>query len=105
MGRVIPKELKEKVDSEFCYYCGRKLNSVNKTFDHIIPVNKGGEDKIDNLVCSCADCNQVKNNMTLFELITQLNRQKDFCDDEVRLARLNYHIKIFDLARQRLNAR
>lgn len=105
MGRVISKALKEQIPSEFCYYCGKKINSINKSYDHIIPVDKGGEDNFDNLVCCCIDCNQVKKNMTLFELLNQLDCQKKFCDDEIRMARLNYYHTIFSLARTKLSAR
>ena len=105
MGRVISDKLKAQIPSEFCYYCGRKVNYKNKSFDHIIPVDKGGETSLKNIVCSCIDCNQLKGNMTIFELLKQLDCQKSFCDDEVRMARLEYHHKIFSLARDRLSER
>ena len=104
MGRGIPRELKEGIPSEYCYYCGRKLNSKNRTYDHVIPVDKGGKNETSNLVCCCEYCNQVKKNYTLYELVNALNRQKKFCDDDVRTATLEYQIKIFSLARERIKA-
>jgi hypothetical protein len=42
-----------------CYYCGE--NDPNKIgADHIIPINKGGEDYGDNLVPCCRSCNSSK---------------------------------------------
>lgn len=107
MGRVIDKSLKEKIRSDYpyCYYCGRKLTDKNRTCDHIVPVNKGGKDSMDNLVACCYECNQIKKNYTLYELIEELNRQKKFCDDDVRMAALEYHEKIFSIARQKLMAK
>lgn len=102
MGRAIEKSLKEKVESEFCFYCGRKMNKNNKTFDHITPVKKGGSDTVDNLVCCCNSCNQIKKDYSLYGLIEELKRQKKYCSDEVRMAYLEYYEKIFTIARQKL---
>ena len=102
MGRTIDKSLKSAIESEYCFYCGRKLDENNRTYDHVIPVQKGGEDKVENLVACCSECNQIKKNYTLYELINALNSQKRFCDDEVRAATLDYQIKIFSIARERM---
>jgi HNH endonuclease. len=104
MGRSIDKSLKAEIPSEYCYYCGRKLNASNRTYDHVIPVDKGGKDETSNLVACCSECNQVKKNYTLYELVRALNCQKKFCDDDVRTATLEYQIKIFSIARERLKA-
>ncbi len=101
MGRTIDNALKKEIDSEYCYYCGRKLNNQNRTYDHVVPVAKGGKDTIDNLVACCNDCNQIKKNYTLYELLNALDCQKKFCDDEVRMAMIDYHYRVFELARQR----
>lgn len=45
---------------EVCYYCGVKLNCGNATFDHIIPLSKGGADTFANLVWCCKKCNKRK---------------------------------------------
>lgn len=37
-----------------CYYCGKKATTI----DHIMPVSRGGNSEIDNLVASCLACNQ-----------------------------------------------
>ena len=40
-----------------CAYCG---STENITLDHVKPRSLGGEDKSNNIVCACHDCNQSK---------------------------------------------
>ena len=47
-------------DNYTCMYCGNKKGVFE--VDHFIPISKGGEDKEDNLVCSCRKCNRSKYN-------------------------------------------
>jgi 5-methylcytosine-specific restriction endonuclease McrA len=42
-----------KMHDSCCVYCGDEANSV----DHVIPVEKGGMDNIENLVAACLTCN------------------------------------------------
>ena len=42
-------------DSWTCQYCGSRSNL---TVDHVIPRSKGGESSWENIVASCAPCNQ-----------------------------------------------
>jgi hypothetical protein len=42
-----------KMHDYCCVYCGDEANSV----DHVIPVEKGGMDNIENLVAACLTCN------------------------------------------------
>lgn len=54
------KRLRFKVferDGFSCQYCGKRPPEVILHIDHIIPVSKGGEDEIENLLTACADCN------------------------------------------------
>lgn len=41
-----------------CYYCQEKCK--NLSFDHIIPIARGGKHSLDNLVMACMPCNQSK---------------------------------------------
>jgi CRISPR/Cas system Type II protein with McrA/HNH and RuvC-like nuclease domain len=54
-----------KRDMFTCQYCGSKPPSVILEVDHIFPKSKGGKDSIDNLLCSCFDCNRGKSDRTL----------------------------------------
>jgi len=48
-----------------CYICLKPILSMKDiTFDHIIPVSKGGLDEIDNYGLAHHDCNQMKGSMT-----------------------------------------
>lgn len=44
-------------DGFTCQYCGKRPPEVILHTDHIIPVSKGGENEIENLLTACADCN------------------------------------------------
>lgn len=54
-----------KRDKFTCQYCGRTPPTVTLQVDHIVPSSKGGEDEIENLATSCADCNLGKSNVEL----------------------------------------
>lgn len=52
-------------DKYNCVYCGRNLNylktiGVKMVFDHHVPLNKGGDNGLDNVVYSCFTCNSDK---------------------------------------------
>lgn len=40
-----------------CCYCGCKLSNRTATLEHIIPVQRGGPNHIDNLDVACENCN------------------------------------------------
>ena len=52
---------KEKYNNS-CAYCGIS-GKLEK--DHIVPISRGGEDKIDNIVPACPSCNRKKYNKLL----------------------------------------
>lgn len=51
-------------DDHTCAYCGDKFNRRNLTWDHILPISRGGKTTWDNLVTACKDCNLKKGNRT-----------------------------------------
>ena len=66
--KPIPKKLRFEVfkrDKFTCQYCGKSAPDVVLEIDHIVPVSKGGDNDIMNLVTSCSDCNRGKSNIEL----------------------------------------
>lgn len=53
------RSIVKKGDKAICQYCGRKAEDGH--VDHIIPLSRGGTDRLDNLAWSCSECNQRKN--------------------------------------------
>ncbi len=47
-----------------CVFCG---STEDLTTDHLIPVNRGGDDSADNLVLSCQACNSSRGDKGVFE--------------------------------------
>ncbi|WP_256975015.1 HNH endonuclease [Paenibacillus amylolyticus] len=64
---IYPDMIYDLVDNESllldanytCHYCG----GYGDTIDHVVPTSKGGADVIENKVCSCEECNQLKSDM------------------------------------------
>lgn len=46
-----------------CRYCRRRLVLSNSTFDHIVPVSKGGASSIENTQFICRPCNHMKGSL------------------------------------------
>ena len=51
-----------------CFYC-KKLKPL--TFDHIIPLSKGGSHTKDNIVMACGPCNFKKHNKPINQFLTE----------------------------------
>ena len=69
-----------KRDSFTCQYCGQEAPDVILEIDHIVPVSKGGDDSIMNLVTACRDCNRGKTNRELSD-DTAVKKQKRQADE------------------------
>lgn len=59
-----------------CFYCKRPLAFSEATRDHYIPLTKGGDDSIDNIVPACANCNSQKRNKMPDEFISTLGNHE-----------------------------
>lgn len=54
-----------KRDRFICQYCGGHPPMVVLHCDHIVPVSEGGQNRLENLVTACSDCNLGKSNVLL----------------------------------------
>lgn len=46
-----------------CALCGRTITLSEMTLDHIVPLDRGGEDSVRNLQSACRVCNHFKSNI------------------------------------------
>jgi 5-methylcytosine-specific restriction endonuclease McrA len=51
-------------DKHRCQYCSRNGRSDELTFDHVIPISRGGRKSWDNIVTACIRCNSRKSGCT-----------------------------------------
>jgi 5-methylcytosine-specific restriction endonuclease McrA len=57
-----------QINDGHCHYCGREFGKdVWREIDHIVPVSKGGNNEIENMVVCCQNCNAKKLNFALDE--------------------------------------
>lgn len=79
----VPNKLRFEVfkrDSFTCQYCGQSAPNVVLEVDHLLPVSKGGDNDILNLITSCWTCNNGKSNILLTDN-TMLEKQKAQLDE------------------------
>ncbi len=76
-----------KRDDFVCQYCGRHPPEVILHADHILAVANGGGNEMDNLVTSCAECNQGKGARSLQQIPQSLSdRAAEIEEREAQLA-------------------
>src|SRR5207302_4250775 len=63
-GYELREYLLEKWDRK-CAYCG--ANQVSLQIEHIVPLARGGSNRVSNLTLACESCNQAKNTQTAIE--------------------------------------
>lgn len=65
-------ELRERYDEQ-CGLCAYCLDPLAGKFeaDHVIPLSRGGDNTIDNIVCACARCNRAKGNKRIAEFLSR----------------------------------
>jgi len=51
-------------DGYTCQYCGHKFRTEDLTFDHVIPIARGGRKTWENIVTACWRCNNRKSGRT-----------------------------------------
>lgn len=63
MSDIVKDDRKMMVCERCCIYCG---STEDLSFDHIIPLSKGGPDIISNQVLACRSCNSSKRDKDIF---------------------------------------
>lgn len=57
-----------------CYYCGfQSINLTEMTIDHVVPLSKGGDNHIRNIVPCCSKCNTRKRSRSESEYLEVLD--------------------------------
>ena len=62
-------------DKYRCQYCAKRFRASELTFDHVVPVSRGGRQVWENIVTCCIDCNRKKGGRTPREARLTLVRQ------------------------------
>ena len=74
-GNINTSELKELFsNTKRCYWCNKKLNKKKIQVDHYVPLSKGGEHLIDNIVLTCPHCNMSKHDKDPLEYANKIGR-------------------------------
>ena len=47
-----------------CQYCGKRFRTEDLTFDHVVPIARGGKKNWENIVTACWRCNNLKSGRT-----------------------------------------
>jgi 5-methylcytosine-specific restriction endonuclease McrA len=75
-------------DRHTCQYCGHRCSTEDLTFDHVIPVVKGGGKTWENIVTCCFECNHRKGGRTPEEAGMHLIRQPKAPDSFHRMIQI-----------------
>jgi 5-methylcytosine-specific restriction endonuclease McrA len=59
-----------------CLYCGHSLTPAKTHIDHLIALNCGGYNVIDNMVISCISCNCSKKDESIYSFILRLSKKR-----------------------------
>ena len=63
------------MENDYCWYCGKSMESSHLTKDHVFPKIKGGKNCIDNIIMVCKTCNSSKGKMNLFEWYNDIRNE------------------------------
>ncbi len=59
-----------------CAGCAKQFDAVNFEIDHIIPKSKGGGDYYENFQLLCGNCNRVKGDRPMEDLVMRLRARR-----------------------------
>ncbi|MCK4815985.1 HNH endonuclease, partial [bacterium] len=84
-----------------CQYCGKSSPRVVLEVDHIIPINKGGENNLENLTTSCFDCNRGKGK----NLLEEYKEGTDPTEQAILLLERERQLKEYNLVVKKIRKR
>lgn len=61
---IVIRSLAER-DGQECFYCGKEMSVNTETLEHILPINKGGNNHLANLALCHEECNKLAGHMDL----------------------------------------
>lgn len=64
-------------DNHTCIYCNEKFAENELEPDHIVPLNLGGRNDLENVVTACKSCNRKKSDLTLDVFIEKFSLNKE----------------------------
>ncbi|RPI64746.1 MAG: HNH endonuclease [Planctomycetaceae bacterium] len=73
-------------DDEICQYCGQ--HDASGEVDHVLPLSRGGNDMLENLVWACPECNRLKGDKTPREFIKSLTGKTATMQEGTDLGRM-----------------
>lgn len=60
-----------------CAYCGDPVPLSAMQVDHVVPLRKGGEDTLDNMLPACRSCNHYKSTLTVEQFRAAIARMPE----------------------------
>lgn len=78
-GTLFGYEMKTYLMEKFqhtCQYCNNKTSDHRLEWEHMLPVSRGGSDRVKNATLACHTCNQLKDNRTPEEWLAELKAIK-----------------------------
>ena len=67
-GSKVKRQLLDR-DGPDCFYCRQTFSSGDLTKEHLVPINKQGPDRLENLVLACKPCNLEAGHMSVVEKV------------------------------------
>lgn len=60
-----------------CAYCGEPISFAAMQVDHAVPLRKGGEDTLENMLPACRSCNRYKSTLTVEQFRAAVGRMPE----------------------------
>jgi 5-methylcytosine-specific restriction endonuclease McrA len=99
--KIDRKKVFKKYDGQ-CAYCGCSISIKSFNVDHLIPIQKGGSDEMENLMPSCRSCNSWKAAWLIEDFRNVISDQVDMLDKYGRNWKLAYRFGLVRKTHQKV---